>query len=109
MVPEPKKYDWVQATILIDWSMADNRQTVLVLNLPKKQQLQIQHKLPQIKARLNPFRWHMEFSSTLINLYDESFWLLRNLVRDIEKVLPSLPNFHFRPSSNIGAPNPGQR
>ncbi|KAH8432730.1 uncharacterized protein LDX57_010358 [Aspergillus melleus] len=97
MVLKPNKYEWVQTTLLIDWTMTDNRQTVLVLNLPEQQQLQMQHKLPQIKARVNPFRWHMEFSSTLITLYDASIWFLRDLVRDIEKARdkpnPPPPNF----------------
>ncbi|KAI9038272.1 uncharacterized protein KD926_010928 [Aspergillus affinis] len=84
-VHKPNEYEWVQTTILIDWTMADKRQTVLVLNLPEQQQLRMQHKLPQIKARINPFRWHMEFSSTLITLYDDSIWSLRDLVRGIEK------------------------
>ncbi|PLB54124.1 hypothetical protein P170DRAFT_504932 [Aspergillus steynii IBT 23096] len=101
MVLKPKEYRWVQASLVIDWTMADNRQTVLVLNLPEPQQLQIQHKLPQIKARLNPFRWHMEFSSTLITLYDASIWSLRDLVRAIEKARdkpnhppPDFPHLH---------------
>ncbi|KAK1148192.1 hypothetical protein N8T08_010837 [Aspergillus melleus] len=101
-VLKPNIYEWVQATLLIDWTMADNRQTVLVLNLPEQQQLQMQHKLPQIKARVNPFRWHMEFSSTLITLYDASIWSLRDLVRNQhelktqkarDKPNPPPPNF----------------
>ncbi|KAH8425900.1 uncharacterized protein LDX57_003641 [Aspergillus melleus] len=97
MVLKPNVYEWIQTALLIDWTASTDSQIVLVLNLPEKQQLQIQRKLSQIKARVNPFQWHMEFTSTLITLYDESIWLLRDLVRVFEKssnkpnLLP--PNF----------------
>ena len=84
-VRDPRHYDWVQPAVFITWYPDTLKQVVFIIDhaLPPSDLLQV---LPTQQATRNPYVWHAAFAGTMMGLYDQSFWGLRDLVRGTEKV-----------------------
>ncbi|OOF93920.1 hypothetical protein ASPCADRAFT_398284 [Aspergillus carbonarius ITEM 5010] len=83
-VRDPRHYDWVQPAVFITWYPDTLKQVVFIIDhaLPPSDLLQV---LPTQQATRNPYVWHAAFAGTMMGLYDQSFWGLRDLVRGTEK------------------------
>ncbi|PYH43448.1 uncharacterized protein BP01DRAFT_98117 [Aspergillus saccharolyticus JOP 1030-1] len=96
-VRDPHDYDWTQATCYIHWNPPTGTQTVFIIDLPTKDPRAFLHAIPARLRRHDPYAWHAAFGAALIPVYDQSIWLLRNIVRTHEmgRVDPTLfaPDF----------------
>jgi hypothetical protein len=85
-------YNWKQPSLHITWDHKTGRQLVYLFDfLPSAERNEEQKKflssLPLAEARKhNPFAWHAAFSRVVLEQYDEAYWLVRDRVRDHEKV-----------------------
>ncbi|KAL2862408.1 uncharacterized protein BJX67DRAFT_297240 [Aspergillus lucknowensis] len=85
-VETASKYDWMQPAMHVDWDPETGRQVVFVFGIPREEQRVLLERIPARDVRRrNPFCWHSAFVRIVLGLYDTAFWLLRNLVRDLEK------------------------
>jgi hypothetical protein len=85
-------YNWKQPSLHVTWDHQTGRQLVYLFDfLPptnrNKEQKGFLLTLPSPEARQNnPFAWHAAFSRVVLEQYDEAYWLVRDRVRDHEKV-----------------------
>jgi hypothetical protein len=85
LVRSEHDYNWVQTTVLVKWKIPSQIEVVF-LNLEDKQKKHIVKRLPtEEKRQFHPFTWHALLAGSIIGLYDMCFWLLRDLIRPIEK------------------------
>ncbi|GES58203.1 hypothetical protein ATEIFO6365_0004035400 [Aspergillus terreus] len=85
LVRSEHDYNWVQTTVLVKWKIPSQIEVVF-LNLEDKQKKHIVKRLPtEEKRQFHPFTWHALLAGSIIGLYNTCFWLIRDLVRPIEK------------------------
>ncbi|PKY01066.1 hypothetical protein P168DRAFT_58687 [Aspergillus campestris IBT 28561] len=100
--PPPAKYYWVQPAVLVQWDPKADTQRVWFINLPPQQEAdltaQMETLAPFKNRHLNPYMWHGLFATAVLSMYKQSFWYLRDIVRDVEKARnlekPTAPDFH---------------
>ncbi|KAL4964034.1 uncharacterized protein BDV14DRAFT_201288 [Aspergillus stella-maris] len=88
-------YSWKQPTIHVNWNPETGRQLVYVLGFKQTQvETFTKEGAPTARERkCNPFSWHAAFARLILEQYDWSFWLLRDLVRGQEKERSKEPDF----------------
>jgi hypothetical protein len=88
LVYEAGTYAWQQPTFFVKRSSETGRQIVWLIDfLPFDQQSAFLKNLPKRSDRdRNLFLWHTAFAQEILEKFDTSFWLSRDLVRNFEKV-----------------------
>ncbi|CEL01498.1 hypothetical protein ASPCAL01080 [Aspergillus calidoustus] len=94
LVYEAGTYAWQQPTFFVKRSSGTGRQIVWLIDfLPLDQQSAFLKNLPKRSDRdRNLFLWHTVFAQEILEKFDTSFWLSRDLVRNFEKSAP--PGIH---------------
>lgn len=85
-VRDPHTYEWVQTTVFVTWYPETQIQVVFIVDHPDPPSKLVAI-LPTTQANSNPYVWHAVIANTMVNVYDHSFWALRDLVRATEKVI----------------------
>lgn len=72
-------------TIFIRRNLKTRQHLILLLDCPDnlKQRLE---QLPPSTTKRTPYTWHAIFVREALQLYDDSIWALRDIVRDVERV-----------------------
>ncbi|KAL4903776.1 hypothetical protein BDW74DRAFT_179362 [Aspergillus multicolor] len=87
-VKSNQDYRWLQCGVFVEWNIATRKQTVVFIDIPPPLILQLKRNL-RVSAGLThtgaPFLWHLLLVEECVNLYEASFWLLRDIVRAEEK------------------------
>jgi hypothetical protein len=88
LVHEAGTYVWQQPTFFVERDPGTGRQIVWLIDfLPCDQQSVFLKNLPKRSDRdRNLFLWHTAFTKEILGKFDTSFWLLRDLVCNFEKV-----------------------
>jgi hypothetical protein len=82
-------YRWIQTGVFTECDTVTGSTTVVFFNVPARLQggLVGNMKAPSgTSSRPGPFYWHLLLAESTLHLYDDSFWLLRDIVRSCEKV-----------------------
>ncbi|GKZ59482.1 hypothetical protein AnigIFM49718_005364 [Aspergillus niger] len=83
-VRDPHTYEWIQTTAFVTWYPETQIQVVFIVDHPEPPS-DLVAILPTTQADSNPYVWHAVIATTMIGVYDNSFWALRDLVRTTEK------------------------
>ncbi|OGM46043.1 hypothetical protein ABOM_005632, partial [Aspergillus bombycis] len=69
MVEEPGKYDWIQASVFINWDLHANQQSIFFVDVPDAERKQLEQAFPtRDMGDRNPYIWHAIRNASSENL-----------------------------------------
>lgn len=82
-------YNWIQTGVFTEYDAVTGSMTVVFFDVPARLQGGLLGNMKAPSSTLSgpgPFYWHLLLAESTLRLYDDSSWLLRDLVRSVEKV-----------------------